>query len=134
VSLRDFDVRGFTRLTLPFSQSGQHQTDHDLDPMVRKDPEASSDLRSCHFASSTFGGSTCLTLLFSQSRTIQWSGKISSILGSMARVTSRPVSGSGFNGGTDPMVMVKETARCRSTSLVTEPTGYLRLVLKVVKS
>jgi hypothetical protein len=29
------------------------------------------------------------------------------------------VSGSRFNGGTDPIVTVRETARCRSTSLVT---------------
>ena len=30
---------GFTRLTLPFSWSGQRRTDHNLDLMVRKDLE-----------------------------------------------------------------------------------------------
>jgi hypothetical protein len=49
-------------------------------------------------------------------------------------ITSRTISGSGFNGGTDPTVRVREIARCQSTSLVTEPTGCLRLVLEVVKS
>jgi hypothetical protein len=52
----------------------------------------------------------------------------------MARITSRPIGGSGFNGGIDPTITVKGTARCRSNSLITTITVFLRLFSKVVKS
>jgi hypothetical protein len=124
-------------LTLPFSQSGQRRTDHDVDPMVREDPKASSDLWFSSLHKFNVQGFHPFNTPFLP----EWSTPVDpmvredpeypQIYGSRYFMTG---SGSGFNGGTDPTVTVKETTRCRSTSLVTIPTGFLRLVLKVVKS
>jgi hypothetical protein len=69
--------------------------------------------------SSTFGGSTHLTLPFSRSGQCRTDHDVDPMVREDPKVSSDlwlvllrdRVSGSGFNGGTDPMVTVKETCQ-----------------------
>jgi hypothetical protein len=107
--------REFYLLALPFSRGGQRWTYHDVDTTVMGNPKASLDIWFSSLRKFDVSGfypfNTPFLPEWSMSTdhdvdlTVRKDLEYPQIYGSSYFVT---VSGSGFNSGTDPMIMVKK--------------------------